>query len=87
MTVFLYIPQSDKTGKFYTGTSADLDDRLQRHNDGKSRATKSGCPWRLVYTERYAVRGDAMKREYEIKSWKSHRRIEALIRGGNTADS
>jgi putative endonuclease len=35
--------------------------------------------WKLVYSESYANKAAAMKREREIKSWKSTKRIEELI--------
>ncbi len=76
---YLYVLQSEKTGKFYIGSSGDLDDRLHRHNSGYSKSTKFGCPWKLVYTESFPTRGEAMKRESEIKRWKSHKRIAEMV--------
>ena len=76
---FVYILLSEKTGKYYIGSTGDVDDRLYRHNSGQSKYTKSGLPWALVYREEYSTRGEAMKRENEIKRWKSHKRISVLI--------
>jgi len=42
---------SDKLDKFYTGHTNNLKLRLERHNDGWSRSTKAGIPWKLVYKE------------------------------------
>jgi len=74
----VYILQSDKTGKFYVGSTGDLEDRLIRHFNGRSIATKHGGPWKLVFTEEYNSRQEAFHREMEIKSWKSHSRIALL---------
>ncbi len=75
----IYILLSGKTGEFYIGSTGNLEDRLTRHNAGRSKYTKPGCPWKLVYSESFITRSDAIKREKEIKSWKSHKRIEELI--------
>ena len=79
-----YILQSEKTGNYYIGSTGNLEDRLIRHNTGRSKSTKSELPWKLVYTEEYETRGEAMKREIEIKSWKSHQRIAKLIQSKET---
>ena len=79
MAIYLYILSSEKNGHFYTGVAADVDDRLKRHNGGHSISTKSGRPWQLVHMEEFPDRSTAMKRESEIKSWKSRPMIESLI--------
>ncbi len=76
---YVYILLSEKTGKFYIGSTGDLEDRLFRHNSGWNKSTQSGRPWQLVYSEAFSTRSEAMKREKEIKSWKSHKRISELI--------
>ena len=81
---YLYILQSEKTSRYYVGSTHDLDDRLMRHNGGRSKATKSGVPWRLAYTEKFASKTEAYRRELEIKSWKTRILIEELIAGENS---
>jgi putative endonuclease len=76
---FVYILLSLKTNKFYVGSTSNIDDRLNRHQSGYSKATKAGVPWKMVYTEQFHLKSDALKRELEIKSWKSHAKIEKLI--------
>jgi putative endonuclease len=80
---FVYILQSEISGKYYIGSTGDLNDRLQRHNHGRSKATKSGIPWKLVCFETFENRADAMKREMQIKSWKSHLEIDKLVLRNN----
>ena len=77
----VYILLSESTHKFYIGSTGNLSDRLLRHNSGRSKATKVGIPWQLVYSEEFPTRSEAIRREIELKSWKSHTRIEALIDG------
>ena len=49
MAFFTYILYSPSSDKYYIGSSGDLNGRLQRHNQGRSKATKYGIHWKLVY--------------------------------------
>ncbi len=80
MVYFVYILQSEKDGSYYIGHTEDLEDRLNRHNQGRSSYTKSRAPWRLIYHEVYGSRVEAMRRENEIKRTKSREYIEQLVR-------
>ena len=64
---YLYILQSELSSKFYIGSTADISARLQRHNAGLVSSTRSGRPWKLIYTESFPSRSLARKRETEIK--------------------
>ena len=66
----VYILFSKSTQKFYVGFTCDLEDRLTRHNDLRSKSTKSGTPWVLVYTEHFESSPKAKTREKQIKNWK-----------------
>jgi putative endonuclease len=77
---YVYIIYSNSRNKYYIGSTGDLEDRLKRHNKGRSRYTKSGIPWVLVYTEEFTTRGEAIHREKQLKSWKNRKRLENLIR-------
>ena len=76
---YTYILQSQKNGKYYTGSCQVIDMRLERHNAGATPSTKPGRPWKLVYSESFENNSDALKREREIKSKKSRKYIEYLI--------
>ncbi|MEX1138966.1 MAG: GIY-YIG nuclease family protein [Bacteroidota bacterium] len=75
----IYILRSLLNGKFYVGYTDDIQRRLVEHNAGMSKYTRSGRPWELAYTESYATRSEAMRREKEIKSRKSRKYILSLI--------
>ncbi|MDD2796967.1 MAG: GIY-YIG nuclease family protein [Bacteroidales bacterium] len=81
---FTYILYSEKTLRFYIGSTGNIDDRIKRHNQGRSTYTKTGIPWKLVYTEPFKTKAEAYQREMELKSWKSHERILKLIENSNT---
>jgi len=76
---YVYILYSPSKDSYYTGYTADLEKRISRHNAGWSRSTKSGIPWKIVYTESFKMKADAIKREKVIKRKKSRRFIEQLI--------
>jgi len=66
---FIYILFSPKINKFYIGCSADINDRLDRHNRATKGFTASGKPWQLVYSESYPSKHDALIREKQLKNW------------------
>jgi len=55
-------------GSLYTGVTNRLQDRLQAHRAGKgARYTRGRGPLRLLYVEHAGPRGDALRRELQIK--------------------
>ena len=69
--VFTYVLKSSSTGRHYIGSTQDLELRLQMHNQNRVRSTRSRGPWRIIYTEMHTNRAQAVRRELEIKSYKS----------------
>jgi len=80
MAYFVYILQSERDGSYYIGHTSNLEDRLKRHNEGRSVYTRAKVPWKLVHQEGFDSRSDAMKREREIKAKKVRDYIEHLVR-------
>ncbi len=79
MKHFVYILYSDLRNRYYIGSSENIERRLERHNQGATKSTKSGRPWKIVYTEEYKSKSDAIKRELYLKRMKSRVYIESLI--------
>jgi putative endonuclease len=52
----------------YTGYTEDLAKRLNQHNEGISKFTSRDSGWRLVYSEDYGTREEAIRREKWLKS-------------------
>lgn len=75
----VYILKSLVIDRFYIGHTADLDKRLREHNAGRTRSTKAYTPWEVIYTEYYETKSQAVKRELEIKSYKSGIKFYSLI--------
>ena len=66
---FVYILKSILNNKSYVGyTSKDVQKRLEEHNVGSNKWTKSNAPFRLVDYESYVCKEDAIMRENFYKS-------------------
>jgi putative endonuclease len=68
MTWYVYVLQSLKNGRLYTGSTNDLQRRLEEHQRGKSRYTRYAGPFELVYSEEHGTRLEARQRELFLKS-------------------
>jgi len=84
---YVYILKSD-SGRFYIGQTDNLDRHLYQHNNDifinkNSFTNHLKGTWHLVYYESFDTRSDAVKREKQIKSWKSKVMINKLINGDN----
>ncbi len=64
----VYVLYSEKHNKIYIGLTSDLKKRLYAHNNLPKGWTKSFRPWKLVYSEQYNTKPEAMKREKQLKS-------------------
>jgi len=53
MTYFVYIIQSEIDGNYYIGSTHHLEDRLKKHNQGRSKYTKNKRHWKFIYFEEY----------------------------------
>ena len=66
-------------GKFYTGSTTDLEKRLAAHQAGLgANFTRKYLPFKLVYVETFERVDEAFEREKQIQGW-SHRKKKALI--------
>ena len=74
-----YILYSERIDIYYVGSTSNIEDRLKRHNSGRSTFTKRGLPWKLVYSKNYQTKSEAYQAELYIKLQKSRKYIEELI--------
>ena len=81
MEYYLYILQSLKVLKYYTGISNNPYRRLEFHNSIEKGFTSRYRPWEIVYTKKYSDKTSALKAEKKIKTWKSRDMIERVING------
>ncbi|OAZ04650.1 GIY-YIG nuclease family protein [Flavobacterium succinicans] len=81
MEFTVYILYSKSADKFYVGhTSMSIDERLRRHLSNHNGFTGRIKDWELFYSEKFSEKSEAIKREKEIKSWKSKVKIQLLIK-------
>ena len=79
MPFFVYILRTVGTSKLttYVGYTKDLKKRLKLHNSGKGAKFTRGRKWKLLYSERFRTKKQAISREYYIKR---NRKIRNLIK-------
>ena len=68
-------------GSYYTGSTTDLERRMQQHFSGEgANHTKKHPPVKLLYYEEFGRIDEAFYREKQVQGW-SRRKKEALING------
>lgn len=65
---FSYILKSEKDGKFYYGSTQNIEERIKKHNKGDLKSTKSRRPLILHFIEQHESRSLAFQRELFYKS-------------------
>jgi predicted GIY-YIG superfamily endonuclease len=66
-------------GRHYVGQTNDLHRRLQEHQDGRSPFTSKFGFKKLLYSETYSTRANAMKRENFLKSGQGRQWIKSKL--------
>jgi putative endonuclease len=80
MKGYMYILEC-ANGKYYTGSTIDLDARYEQHQKGEgANFTRKNRPVELVYYEEYPRVDLAYYREKQVQGW-SHAKKKALIEG------
>ena len=76
----VYVLHSQKFDKIYIGYSSNFAERFLSHNKlGKKGWTIQFRPWRLIHSETYDSKEEAIKREKELKSGKGREWIRNII--------
>jgi len=79
MAYFVYVLKDNTKSKFitYVGYTNNLKKRLSLHNKGKGAKFTRGRSWKVIYSEKFLTKREAMSREYYIKK---NRKIRNLIK-------
>ncbi len=77
--VYVYVLQSETTGRRYVGMAQDLGRRLKEHNTGQVNSTRANAPWRLVYEEECADHESGRRREKYLKSSAGRRFLKKVL--------
>lgn len=81
MSWFVYIARCGD-GSLYTGVATDVARRLAQHNAGRgAKYTRSRAPVTLYYMEQCSDRGDALRREAEIRRLSRRRKLALGVDG------
>ena len=82
ITMFWIYVLQNPAGRFYVGYTDNLERRVKSHNRTDKicgKFTRKNGPWTLVWSEELPDRSTAMRREREIKKWKSARLIRERL--------
>ena len=74
---YVYILKSDLNGDIYVGSTENVQKRLSLHNAGKVKSTKGYRPWKLLESEEFSSRSEAVQKERFLKN---HQQKEILKR-------
>ena len=67
-------------GKIYIGSSSNVQRRVESHNRPEgSDWTQGKGPWKLIHTEEFATKNEALRRKY-LKSLKAGKRIKSILK-------
>lgn len=77
---YTYVLLSAADNMFYTGYTANLDNRLMLHKAGKVYSTRLRLPLTLIYYEGCLSRSDALAREKYLKSGMGKRYIRNRLK-------
>ena len=78
---YIYIVRC-KDGSLYTGYAKDIKQRIAKHNSGQgAKYTKIRRPVELVYQEMFNTKSEALKREYEIKTFTREKKLQLISEG------
>ncbi len=75
----VYILKSMKDDKLYIGCTVDLKKRLEQHQKGYVRSTKSRRPMQLVHSEQFADKYEAFRTERSYKTAKGKKILKDKI--------
>ena len=90
---YVYVLSSIRYKKSYTGTTDNIQRRLDEHNTGKTPYSRRYKPWKLIHYEQFPTLSEARKRESYYKSGAGRNKLKEIFLNnarsskGRTADS
>jgi putative endonuclease len=73
---YVYILEC-RDGTLYVGSTNDIAKRIETHNAGKgAKYTRGRTPVTLRYSESFVTKGEALKREVELKRLSRAQKLE-----------
>ena len=68
MNYYTYVLVSLRNYDIYIGSTANINNRFQKHNNGQVKSTKGYRPWKLLEYHESASRSEAMNQEKFLKN-------------------
>lgn len=76
---YIYILQSLRTGRFYKGSTANIENRLSQHFSGKCTTTRKMLPLKLIHVEICETLSEARKLELFYKTGVGREIISSIL--------
>ena len=78
----VYALHNQESNKIYIGQTVNIEKRLREHNlkRGKHFTALVSGQWKLVYSEQYETRTEALVREKQLKSYQGRKFIKSKIK-------
>ena len=81
MKGFVYILKNE-LGRYYIGSTSDLDRRIRQHKSGTTHSTKRMGNLELVFSQQYETIRQARQIELRLKRFKRKEIIEKIVKEG-----
>ena len=78
---FVYILKNEQ-GKYYIGSTIDIDKRIKQHLNGHTHSTKRLGNFVLVFSQKFESLQDARSVEYKLKKLKRKDYLDKIIEDG-----
>ena len=75
----VYVLQSEKNRRLYIGHTNNLPRRMAEHFSGQNPSTRSKGPYRLLYTEVFSSRVEAVRRELFFKTGRGRDDLQRIV--------
>lgn len=79
---YVYILESLKSGRYYIGSTTNLEKRIKKHTSGAVHTTRRFLPLRLVFYKEYSDIKEAMRIEYRLKRLKRKDYLKKIVDSG-----
>ena len=75
----VYVLKSERDLKRYIGVTNNLEERFFEHQGGMVKSTKNRRPLKIVYTEEFDNKSDALAREKFFKSGQGREYLKKVL--------
>lgn len=77
---YTYVLFSLKDNRLYIGSTADLRNRLNRHNNGEVISTRNRRPLKLLFYEAFLTLTESKSREVYLKSGAGRKNLYQMLK-------